>query len=55
MLSTTKWSQRGEEPKLNDLMSDPIVGLIMARDNLQANDVWKVVEKAKEQIDKKAA
>ncbi len=54
MLST-KWSQRGEEPKLNELMSDPMVELIMARDNLEVNDVWKVVEKAKEQIDKKAA
>lgn len=52
---TTNWSQPGEEPKLQDLMTDPMVELIMARDNLQADDVWKVVEEAKQHFDKKAA
>lgn len=52
---TTKWAQAGEEPKLQDLMADPMVALIMARDNLKADDVWKVVEEAKQHFEKKAA
>ncbi|NVJ92607.1 MAG: hypothetical protein HWE34_13170 [Methylocystaceae bacterium] len=54
-MSPSKWAEFGEEPKLKDIMSDPIVALIMARDNLKANDVWEVVNKAKESFEKKAA
>jgi len=50
-----KWAQSGEEPLLKDVMSDPIVGLIMARDNLEEDDVWKVLEKAKLHVAQKAA
>lgn len=54
MLSN-KWAQAGQEPSLKEMMADPIVAMVMARDNLQADDVWKVVEKAKERIEKNAA
>jgi len=47
-----KWMRSGEEPRLRDMLNDPIVELVMARDNLKANDVWKVVNKAKAQIDR---
>jgi|GEM_PF-1949010 len=49
-----KWSVRGEEPLLDELMQDPIIELVMKRDNLAVQDVWKVVINAKRYIDKKA-
>lgn len=49
-----KWSIRGEEPLLDELMQDPIIELVMKRDNLAVQDVWKVVINAKRHIDKKA-
>lgn len=45
-----KWMRSGEEPRLKDMLNDPIVELVMARDNLNANDVWQVVNQAKAQI-----
>lgn len=54
-MTMTKWSQRGEEPNLEELLNDPIVELVMARDNLKADDVIQVVQKAKQHFDKKAA
>jgi len=51
---TKKWSIRGEEPLLDDLMQDPIIKLVMKRDNLAAQDVWNVVSNAKQHIEKKA-
>jgi len=45
-----KWMRSGEEPRLKDMLNDPIVELIMARDNLNANDIWQVVNQAKAQI-----
>ncbi len=49
------WTEGGEEPSLNEVMSDPIVELVMARDNLKHDDVWKVVEEAREGLEKTAA
>lgn len=54
-MSSKKWEGRGIEPPIEDVMSDPIVALIMARDNIDKDDVWKVVEKAKAVIENKAA
>ena len=54
-MTMAKWSQRGEEPDLKDLLNDPIVELVMARDNLKGDDVLQVVEKARQHLDKKAA
>lgn len=42
-----KWSTSGIEPSLKDMMNDPIVTLILKRDNLEAKDVWETVESAK--------
>lgn len=53
-MSLNKWSSRGEEPQLDEVMKDPIIELIMKRDNLAAQDVWKVVINAKRHIDNKA-
>jgi len=50
-----KWTQHGEEPTLQDVMADPIVKMVMERDNLKENDVWQIVNKAKEQIEHTAA
>jgi len=50
-----KWTHSGEEPRLKDMLNDPIVEMIMARDNLQPNDIWQVVNKAREQMQQSAA
>ncbi|SCA54795.1 conserved hypothetical protein [Candidatus Terasakiella magnetica] len=54
-MTHNKWAQSGIEPCLEDMMKDPIVELIMARDNLKKDDVWKVVHSAKQQIEQRAA
>ncbi|WP_167730358.1 hypothetical protein [Terasakiella sp. SH-1] len=50
-----KWAQSGIEPSLKEMMKDPIIELIMARDNLKTDDVWQVVQNAKQQIEQRAA
>jgi len=37
------WSEAGEEPRLGDMLADPIVHLVMARDNLSRADVERAV------------
>ena len=37
------WSEAGTEPKLADMLADPIVHLVMARDHLSRADVEKAV------------
>jgi len=46
MVETKKWTHAGEEPRLDEVMNDPIVHLVMARDNLKIDDVWQVVKNA---------
>jgi hypothetical protein len=38
-----KWAQSGVEPPLPELMSDPIVHLLMLRDNITSEDVWSAI------------
>ena len=49
------WTEAGQEPSLNEVMADPIVKLVMARDNLKQDDVWRVVEQARENMEETAA
>ena len=35
-----------EEPRLEELLSDPIVSLVMARDSLQPEQVWSYIRAA---------
>lgn len=55
MSDTKKWGQAGVEPCLNEVMNDPIVQLVMARDNLKSDDVWKVVNKMRKPLTGHAA
>ena len=41
------WARAGVEPSLADLMHDPIVHLIMRRDNVAPSDLLKVVARAR--------
>ena len=38
-----KWTQSGVEPPLSELTSDPIVHLLMLRDNITSEDVWSAI------------
>ena len=44
------WTESGPEPKLNDLLADPIVHLVMRRDGLTPEDVWAAVHFARERL-----
>ena len=43
MTQEKNWAQAGIEPRLDEIMNDPIVHLVMARDNLNVDDVWQMV------------
>lgn len=50
-----KWEKRGEEPMLEEIMKDPIIGLVMARDNLAHEEVWHVVRQAQDKLCKRSS
>jgi len=35
------------EPRIRDMLSDPIVHLVMRRDNLGPTDVWTAIDRAR--------
>ncbi|MEO5337639.1 MAG: hypothetical protein H7841_12200 [Magnetospirillum sp. WYHS-4] len=37
------WREAGIEPPLHEVMSDPIVHLVMRRDGIDATHVWSVL------------
>lgn len=43
MRNNTVWSERGAEPELTEMTSDPLVQLVMARDGLTHDDFWHAV------------
>jgi hypothetical protein len=40
------WSRAGIEPRLNDLLNDPIVRLVMRRGKVSRADLLKIVAQA---------
>lgn len=38
------WSRAGIEPRLDEILNDPIVHLLMRRDRLTPSDVWGAIE-----------
>ncbi len=38
-----QWRFGGVEPKVEDLLTDPIVELILRRDRITLEDVWTVI------------
>ena len=44
------WSEAGPEPKLGDVLADPIVHLVMRRDRLTPEDVWAAVHVARDRL-----
>jgi hypothetical protein len=49
------WSRAGVEPTLEDLINDPIVHMVMRRDNVAPSDLLKVVAGARAYLCKPAA
>lgn len=47
MPSNKRWSMHGIEPDLHDVLSDPIVRLVMRRDGLFPGDVWAAIRYAR--------
>ena len=47
--------RRNVEPTLEELFEDPITGLLMARDGLQAETVWVCIRTASQKLRGQAA
>lgn len=43
MSSSTAWFEAGVEPDLEELLSDPLVGIVLSYDGLTCEDVRAVV------------
>ena len=42
--------RRGCEPKLDELLDDPILDVLLARDGVTRDDLHRVVERAREDL-----
>ena len=42
-----RWGNGGVEPRVEELLTDPIVGLILRHDRITLNDVWAAIHKAR--------
>lgn len=49
------WLQPGSEPSISELLDDPTTHTIMRHDGLKAEQIWKVVDKAKRKLVLRAA
>jgi hypothetical protein len=54
-LAPEPWSRAGVEPRVDDLINDPIVALVMRRDNLMASDLLEVAVRARALLRQPAA
>lgn len=54
-MSGNKWSEAGVEPEVEDLLSDPIVNLILERDRISRDDVWAAIRAARREPRRSAA
>lgn len=43
-----RWKEAGQEPRIEELLADPIAELVMSRDGLTSADVWGVVNEARD-------
>jgi hypothetical protein len=50
MCKPEQWKQAGLEPTLAEVMADPIVHLVMARDGIHAAQVAEAVSQARQQM-----
>lgn len=44
------WSEAGIEPSVGELLSDPVVGLLMVTDALTPEDMQRVIDDARQQL-----
>lgn len=44
------YAAAGVEPPLNEAMADAVVRMVMRRDGLTAEDVWRVIEAARRRV-----
>lgn len=45
-----RWTRRGEEPTVADLMKDPLTHTLMRRDGISLHELWGVVEEARRHL-----
>lgn len=46
-MNDKRWRRGGVEPRIEELLTDPIVGLVLQRDRITLDDVWAVIHKAR--------
>lgn len=45
-----RWTRRGEEPTVADLMKDPLTHAVMRRDGVGLRELWAVIYEARRQL-----
>ncbi|MGF1607777.1 MAG: hypothetical protein ACFCUQ_00160 [Kiloniellales bacterium] len=50
MSSKQLWSSYGVEPDLTEVLSDPLVQLVMRRDGIGQEEVWQAVAQARARL-----
>jgi hypothetical protein len=44
------WAHSGVEPKLDDVIADPIVHMVMRRDNVTSADLLRMIARARSHL-----
>jgi hypothetical protein len=52
---TQEYREAGIEPRVEDLMNDPIVHLILRRDRITLADTWAAVTDARQRLHRRRA
>lgn len=45
-----RWTQRGEEPTVTDLMRDPLTHAVMRCDGVGLRELWAVIDEARRNL-----
>ncbi len=49
-MATELWQNPGIEPKLEDMLADPLIHLVMQRDHISRTDVEKVIDQTRARL-----
>ncbi|WP_156092746.1 hypothetical protein [Rhodovibrio salinarum] len=47
---TAAWTSAGPEPKLEEILCDPMVELLMRRDRISRQDILRAVQRARQRL-----
>jgi hypothetical protein len=54
-VNNNRWVEAGIEPKVEDLLDDPIIDLILQHDRISLDDVWAAIRAVRPETEATAA